>query len=208
MARIILIHGALQGLKSNSDKRGGYLAYKTMLDSKEAVIYWWAIEKAFSHLQWMNPFQYITVYQKEKQLVRSPQQVNLIADYIQNQQPEMLIAHSRGTELVTHYLNTHLLPTSVKRIIFLFGGVSRNSLSINNQLQKRIKNQDLKIINYYCPWDTVLLFTSTFINRCIPAGLFGIDNKFVKNKFYPLYIGINIHMAILKDEDFMMKLLL
>jgi len=214
MAKIVKIHGALQGapLLFNpaplTTRNRGFFKWKKQLDSGKAIVFPWGINKPLTKLQQWNPRNYLTLYLQEKRLVRGQQALQRLDNFLKLHKPEIIVCHSLGTNYFLQYINKFLLLNSVKKIIFVTGGVERNFQITNTAVVKRIESNSLVWINYFCPWDNVLPFTSLFLSRKIAAGLFGTNNPYVKNEFVflPIPLGRNSHMRIINDEGFINKI--
>ncbi len=206
MAKIVLLHGTLQGVPvlyktaALKTKYGGFSGWKTLLDSGDAIFLPWGIVKPLAFFQQLNPRSYIDTYFQEKNIAHSKQAQQKLNDFLSLQNPEIIVCHSRGTDYFLQYINNFPLGKSVKKIVFVMGGVQRDFEITNLEVLQRIKNKTLTWSNYFCPWDNVLLFTSLFLNRNIAAGLFGTSNPYVTNHFFPLPMSLNPHMKVVNDK--------
>ncbi|SRR5258708_6783410 len=213
MAKVVLLHGTLQGVPifyktaSLNTKYGGFSGWKALLNSGDAVFLPWGISKPLTFFQQLNPKSYIDIYFQEKNLAHSKQTLRKLHDFLLLQYPEIIVCHSRGADYFLQYVNNFPLGKSVKKIVFVMGGVQRDFQITNLDVLQRIKNKKLVWINYFCPWDNVLPFTSLFLNKKIAAGLFGTSNPYVVNRFFLLYMSFNPHMKVINDKRFIDEIL-
>ncbi len=96
-----------------------------------------------------------------------------LKEFFSHNNPEIVMCHSMGCQFLANYLQTNLLPSSVRKIILLQGDTSRLTQF----------NTTVPIISSYCYWDYTL-WVSVILNRYLPIGLVG--SKTVNNKFLVL----------------------
>lgn len=174
-----------------------------MLDDGTADIFRWDQVYDFIVKEAINPNSYVEVYRKERKLIHSTEMQKGLYNKILTFEPEVIVCHSLGCELLLKTLrSSSTLPPFIKKIAFSQADISHNA-SIPRLVKKRIQEGELSLINYYCPWD-ILLMASTFMNKRPRSGLKGHkDTRHVKNTFFPLYKTINLHQSGIADELFL-----
>lgn len=198
MAKFILIHGYGSGANYSIFKKYPedleFSGFKKVLDSKDAVFFRWFKVYNFSFLQTLNPWTHVKLYLTEKKDVAKNEIIEELNKTITQEKPEIIICHSMGSLLLKNYLEKNTLPDSVKKIVLVQADIPHNSSF----------NTSIKITDFFCFWDPSLI-CSLFINRSIPAGLFGLKSP-SRNVFFPLLRLPNIHLASIKSKKLLEKI--
>jgi hypothetical protein len=196
--KTFLIHGSAVMatyplIRPNLSPHLGFAIFEKQLEDGEAMLFRWGKEKHYSALGLFNPFEYLTLYREEHVLATSKQTHENLLKQLEEYQPTVIVCHSMGGSLLYQFSQNHSLPSSVKTIIFVQADVCRNSKIPQNW-------EHITIKNVWCFWDQAL-WESLFVNRYLPAGLFGLTSKNVQNIFMPLYLTLNLHESPLHDPN-------
>jgi pimeloyl-ACP methyl ester carboxylesterase len=196
--KTLLIHGygvlaTYPFIRPKQSPHLGFRVFQDQLNQGQSLLFRWGMERKYSFWEMLNPLEYLALYQEEKQLSHHTQTFKNLALALKTHQPETVICHSMGGLLFQQFSLTYSLPSSVKQIILVQGDVSR-SLEIPKSWEH------LVVKNVWCFWDQAL-WESVFVNRYLPAGLFGVKAKTVQNIFMPLYRTLNLHESPLHDPE-------
>ncbi len=170
---------------------GGFSIFSAHIKDRKAEVFFWDIEKKYSFLQSINPFENFNLYKSEKQKASSPELLSTLHQTFNKNMPDTVICHSLGCYLFLQYINKYSLPNTVKKIIFIQGDISSKSVINNHALQMLIKKRPVIVINTYCPWD-YNLWGSAILNQYLPIGLGRVLLQGINNKLLPVGI-LNAH---------------
>jgi hypothetical protein len=187
-------------------KRGpaaGFLAFRDRIDDGSAYLFRWGNRIDLSFLQSINPLSYRRVYEEEKSTALSGSTLRELKLKLSEYNPEVLVTHSMGSLMITRYLNeVGSLPSSVRKIVFVQSDTGIRDQIQNNSIISRVSDGDLELIHLYCPWD-VTLWLSAIYNKRIPDGLRRRNSSQFRNKHFPLYRRLNLHMSSIADPGIM-----
>lgn len=170
-------------------------------DRSNTHVFTWALSTNLSFWEAVNPVSYLELYKNELFLSTSPTVLQGLHLKIQEVQPSVMFAHSMGCLLLLFYIEQYSIPTSVKRIIFVQADIPE---ILSKKVEAKLSNRNIKIENFYCPWDQALL-ASTLYHFQKRAGVSGVRSKQVINNFYPLIKLWNLHTAGLRSITFYTK---
>jgi hypothetical protein len=212
MSKIVLIHGNAVGIKFHNirdreTKYGSFSIFKPLVDAGQAVLYGWHfVNEEFDLFQSLNPFEFRRQYFTEKKYCSSNQAWQKLDEFLNAEQPEKIVCHSMGCYLLLLTLNSQGLPTSVKSVYLAQGDFDRNFKITNSTVLDRLASGDLKIYNYYCPWDQMLAL-SVGVNGKAPGGLAGAKEKYFINKLFTKTETTNFHHATICSDEFLQEVL-
>ncbi len=212
--RIVLIHGfgtsvpseliatVTKGVLKFEQEDKGFKAFNELISQGNAKVFSW--NEAFNAKElkeYASVQKYIDLYYREKKKALSDNLQSTFTAFIEKEQPEVIVAHSMGCYLVLGYLDKFDLPKSVKKIFLIQGDFDKKYELKNKAIIKRIENDDLRLINIFCPWDTTLIF-SPFINKLVlPAGLVRMRNPYFVDVLFPLGNDLNLHNSSIQSSD-------
>lgn len=208
--KIVLIHGYGIGIKpvlftSCNTLDAGFESFSSLIKRKKAVTFRWDIPKSLTFLQSFNPYEQLCIYKRElKKALRKEIQQKLY-NFLTHEKPSVAICHSLGARLLMQSINAYGLPKTLTNIIFVQADIPSDFPITDKETIKKLEKKILQIWNFYCVWDPALL-TSFFLNKTIPSGLIGSSNKYVANKFFPLYKRINLHRSSICDGNFVKEI--
>ena len=189
MIKAILIHGYAAGLEASVFRKpfgehSGFIALNDEVQSGIAKSFRWSKNISLTMSACVNPLQYFQLYRDEERLAESPITQSALREFIDRADTTTIICHSLGCRLMISAMNTHGIPESITKIIFLQGDVPTSESITNPAIRDRIIDGLLVIENYFCPWDQSLL-SSAIIHRMNRIGLLGWNERGVTNIFYP-----------------------
>jgi len=202
---LVLVHGYGIGkiapqLIKEAGVTGGFDGFRESVEKGDAFVFRWDVKVRCKIWDFINPIAEYNLYKRERKLAESTDIHAIFHTFLLEHAPKTIVCHSLGCYLLLNYLRKYDLPHSVTRVVFVQADLSRSAESIDKLSEKHIA-----LINYYCPWDYVLL-SSVLFNKYIPAGLFGLSGSYVFNKFHPLR-GLLIHVSSIRDIGFANKIL-
>lgn len=204
----LLIHGYGTHIESAfAQPRGrtaGFYAFEQLMDHGVVDVFRWEIPFKLKFPQNINPFYLLTIYQREKAQLDNKNVFERLDATIKDNNIEILISHSLGSQLLLQYLQNYTPPTSVKRIITIQSDMPR-TFQLPIVIENRLKNGALRWDNYWCWWDQAL-FASCVVNRSWRAGVVGVHHPLVHNSFFPLYRDGNLHISTIIDPEFVKRL--
>jgi hypothetical protein len=172
-----------------SDMRG----FEVFGNIDNCKLFKWGEERNINLLESLNPISAIKLYFEEKQIANSQKIIDKLILEIDSFKPEIIVAHSMGTALLTEVLKQKNF-SFIKKIVFV-----QSDLRLNNEntqtLQELKKN--IKLINVWCFWDQALI-SSVLISGTIPLGLH--TSTIFENYFLPLYKKFNLHESSISDK--------
>ena len=211
MSQILLIHGfginIASPFQSPLGETKGFDCFQDQIANQTAQTFEWSIATKYTFLQSMNPSCYLKTYREEQKKAESYAIHEQLNEMIIKEQPSTIVCHSMGAYLLLNYLEHFESTNSVKDIIFTQADISTNRNLHKLRIYDQLKRNKIKITNYYCQWDPALLSSSIY-NSSLRAGLKGINEDIVCNKFFPLNKHLSAHISPLMDEDFARKCLL
>jgi len=191
MSKIVLIHGYAVDLttpffRSPFGPSASFSAFDEIVTSKEAVVFPWGIERQVNLFQILNPFFLINHYEDEKFLAQARETHERLREFLEHEQPEIIICHSLGCFLLNNYLKNFTLLKSVRAIVV-------------SQSDDTVFPTSISVHNLYCPWDPTLIVSSIY-NKKWRAGLRPARQNNVRDIFFPLYLPINLHTSAIRDK--------
>jgi hypothetical protein len=196
MTKSLLIHGygvlaTYPIIRPQSSPHLGFRVFQNQLNQGSSLLFRWGKKRKYSFPEMLNPLEYLRLYREEKRLAKDPNTFKNLASLLETHQPETIVCHSMGCFLFQQFSLSYSLPLSVKQIILVQADMNRNEETPKNWNTITVKN-------VWCFWDQAL-WESVFVNRYLPAGLFGLKSKTVQNIFFPLYRTLNLHESPLND---------
>jgi hypothetical protein len=202
MAKILLIHGYAAGIAPYSNSaQATFKAFDKMIEAKDAVVFYWALKKTLNIFQFMNPAEQLNVYKLEKEKAQSGALQEELKNTLDVHKPEVIISHSMGAFLLVEFINKHGLPSHVKKIVFVQADISHRFEITDYKTNERLQKGELKWINYYFPLDSAL-WSSSILNRYIPAGLKKCMNRHIESKRFISFKKLNPHLSTICDSAF------
>jgi pimeloyl-ACP methyl ester carboxylesterase len=205
---ILLIHGygthITSAITTHRGRTAGFDAFTPLLDSNSAEVFHWALPFSFSFLESLNLFNLATVYQHEKAQLEDTAIYEKLTQHIVKNNTTTIVGHSLGCELIRRYLTAYPIPPSITKIITIQADMPR-SFELPQQLTQKLNSKKIIWDNYWCWWDHAL-WAGSLVHRQLRAGLFGAKHSGITNKFYPLYLGYNLHISPLIDTEFVKRL--
>ncbi len=202
--KIVIIHGYAVDMEMGVFRRrlgydAGFAAFRSLLDSGDAVMFRWGEHMRFSSLHYINPFAHLRVYNVEKKKATSDRLQHEFSEFMNKEKPDTIVCHSMGSYLLINYINKYGLPDYVRKIVFVQGDIPAGTLITHPDVVRRLEDRELTIYNYHCWWD-ITLISSILINGYIPVGVGGGRFKHITNRFFPLYRTINLHQSSMNDR--------
>jgi hypothetical protein len=200
--KYLLIHGYGIGLqysflKSAEGENAGFGAFDDLIEAGEAKVFRWEMSRKLNFWETINVKTSIKQYNDEMLKIENQEVYDSLQKELTLTQPEAIVCHSAGGFLLLRYLTNHILPSSVKKIVFIQSNIPQDMV-FPDYLQKKLQQKEIKLINLYCYWDQAL-WSLVIIGRQISIGLLGSNNTYVKNIFFPLYKGVNLHTSSIND---------
>lgn len=200
MNNIVLIHG--YGVDVDSPLRhampshAGFSCFQSHLDSGEAVVYRWSEFCEMPLSQTFNPKNHLNIYLRERHKAELDTTHLDLQRFLKQHQPEIIVAHSLGTELLLNQLERNTLPVSVKRIVFHQG-----DLPFDRSIPEKA-SQSIEWINTFAPWDYTLAMSSLF-HRKPRGGQIGWKQPKVTNRLFASFKHPHLHVSGLRDSKFL-----
>lgn len=199
MKKIILIHGYGIGLNAppfckSYGQNVGFEAFDEDIRNKTAIPFRWTLEKTMPFPESLNIFEHINFYNQEKRLTRNANIHYQLDQLLHQENPDLILCHSLGSVLFLNYAQNYQFPSTIKHLIFVQADLSHKTTQFSAQIKEMQNNNQLKITNYYCPYDQALLVTP-ILDGYIPAGLVGISYPKINNILFPLYGRTNLHAS-------------
>jgi hypothetical protein len=198
LSKFCLIHGSMIGAPSmfkstrtNQEelRHGSFRIFSDEIEQGEIDLYRW--NDIYHRNLRYNPISPLLAYIKDRQRVNSLMVQNNLYTHLTNTQPSILIAHSKGCQLIIETFSNLGLPESVKTIVFM-----QSDADDNNALPQLADN--IKIVNLYCPDDATLWFSVLLNNGKIRDGLRPSNHPNITNiKHY----SRGDHNSTLKDKS-------
>lgn len=212
--KILLIHGFGTSVKNeimsltskgflgkNLDYRE-FTAFNHLVKEGNALVFRWNDQFLATKIKDFTSIEkYIDLYRREKSKAVAESTQDSLRKMIDDNNPEIIVCHSMGCFLLLNYLEKNKLNKSVRKIFLVQGDFSRKHQIENKDILKGIEENNLRIINVYCPWDTTLM-VSPFVNRLtLPAGLSRMRNPYIVDVLFPLSNNLNLHNSSIKSRD-------
>lgn len=200
--KYLLIHGYGIGLqysflKSAEGENAGFGAFDDLIEAGDAKVFHWEMSRKLNFWETINVKTSIKQYNVEMLKIENQEVYNSLQKELELTRPEAIVCHSAGGFLLLRYLTNHKLPSSVKKIVFIQSNIPQNMV-FPDYLQEKLQQKKIKLLNLYCYWDQAL-WSLVIIGRQISIGLLGSKNTYVKNIFFPLYKGVNLHTSSIND---------
>ncbi len=208
--RIVFIHGTFcgcefTGFQDDCKSDGGFISLRPFILNKQAKLFYWArIEKKYNFLQSCNPFVLSGIFRSELDYIQTREAVYNLHVFLENEQPDIVVAHSLGCHYLLNMINEYSLPKSVTSIYTLLSEFPYKKQLVDVNTLENLKNNELSWDNYHCFYDPTLI-SSMFISGQIPAGLRKWRQPFVKNHLYFEIPSGNPHTHILRNRKFVNK---
>jgi hypothetical protein len=209
MARIVLIHGYAQGLTNGFrpiPEAGGMRAFTALLETGEAALFEWY--NLYNH-DWRQTFSYqenTSVYFDERKKARNPQTLRQLHEFLMEHEPEVIVCFSMGSYLLLNYIKRYSLPECVTNISFVQADVPIDFKITDHEVLGRLKGGHLVWQNFWCFWDPALSF-SKYLHGKKRAGTGKVKNPLIKNRFFPLYRNVNLHLSSIYDPNLVSRIL-
>ena len=194
MYAIALIHGYAVRLTSPIVRRGfgataGFRAFSEALRTGKATVFRWGLSKEVPFLALLNPVVQWRFYRDELASALSADTQERLRDFLERENPSVIVVHSMGATLLHAYARRHGLPSSVRHVVMVQADLPRGT--------------DLSAFpdahNLYCPWDPTLLVSSLLSWRR-RTGLGPVSGSNVTNHLLPAYRLPNLHTSALRDR--------
>jgi hypothetical protein len=143
----------------------------------------------------------LDIYRRELAIARSTETYQKLAEFLNAEQPEVVVCHSMGCFLFSEYLKRENLPESVRHVIYNQADLPWSGTGFSKEIIERVRAGKLIITNTFCFWDPTL-WSAVFAGGSIRAGLFGMRSPWVRNKFFALFRPFNIHTAAIRSPRF------
>ena len=192
MEKYLLVHGYGIGINSFLQKPkkedGGFKAFSSLVSKGEAVVFRWDEKQELSRIETLSPFSYLDLYRSEKKKSFKASLLGKLDTIVNQVQPSIIVGHSMGAQLIKNYLDLYKPIQSLKLIIWSQADIE-SSVIVSSRIP---------IHNYYCQWDQSL-WTSSFLNLKMRAGLIGASSTSIINYFWPLNKTYNPHTSAICD---------
>lgn len=208
--KIALIHGYGIGIKPTlfttcNALDAGFESFSSLIKRKKAVAFRWDIPKSLTLLQSFNPYKQLCIYKKELKKALQKETQKKLYNFLTHEKPSIVVCHSLGAKLLMQSINAYGLPETPTNIVFVQADIPSDFPITDKETIEKLEKKSLRIWNFYCVWDPALL-ASFFLSKTVPAGLIGSSNKYVTNKFFPLYKRINLHRSSICDGNFVKEI--
>lgn len=164
-----------------------------IFDKTNSHVFEWGEEHNYTFLEALNLWEAIKLYKREKKMVSSKELQESLLNLLELNKPEVVVAHSLGTVLLTQVLKENSAKF-IKKIVFVQSDLGIKSAEL--ELFSHLKQQGVKLINVHCFWDQALI-SSMVLNHSIPLGL--RPDTLFENHFIPLWRTLNLHESSLSD---------
>jgi hypothetical protein len=207
MTEIGLIHGGFVGIRfwqyrDRQTQHGSFSAFSDLLANGSAALHLWSrVNRDLDFWQVHNLPAMFDYYFQERAYTNSEVAYEHLSQFLSEHQPRAIACHSLGCHLILQFLNASNLPDHVKAIYLAQGDFDRDFAITNPDILKRIEQGNLRIYNYYHPWDQMLLI-SIAANRRIAAGLTGTMESYFIDRFFPKITSPNPHHSQLCSQEF------
>lgn len=194
MSSIALIHGYAVRLTSPVVRRGfgamaGFRAFADDLESGEASVFRWGIEKDVPWWALIDPFAQYRFYRDELATAMDAETQGSLKEFLERERPSVIVAHSMGATLLHAFSVAHGLPSFVRKVVLVQADLPHDTdLGVFSET-----------LNLYCPWDPTLTFSMLLSGRC-RAGLCPMSGANVSNQLLPAYLLPNLHTSALRDS--------
>jgi hypothetical protein len=194
MSRIVLLHGfavhlTAPVLRPPFGPSASMTAFDKLVSTGEARVFPWGIDRKVSPVELLLPRVIQKLYKEELDLIHTNELQTNLKLFLEQEQPETIVCHSMGCELLQLHLENFTLPSSVKSIV-----VIQSDLPISTSFRTTVP-----IYHLYCPWDPTLILSSV-TNKSIRAGLLASKNSNVQNVLFPLVRISNLHTSSIRDK--------
>jgi hypothetical protein len=194
MSRIVLLHGFAVHLSSPVIRppfgpSASMSAFDNLVSTGEAKVFPWGIERNVSLIKLLHPSTIQNLYKEELNLIHSKKLQTDLKLFLEQEQPETIVCHSMGCELLQRHLNTFTLPASVKSIVTI-----QSDLPVGTSFHTSVP-----IHHLYCPWDPTLILSS-IVNNSLRAGLLSSKYSNGRNMLFPLVRLSNLHTSSIRDK--------
>lgn len=194
MSRIVLLHGFAVHLTAPVVRppfgpSASMSAFDNLVSTGEARVFPWGIERKVSPVELLRPSVIQKLYKEELDLIHTDELQTNLKLFLEQEQPETIVCHSMGCELLQLHLENFNLPPSVKSIV-----VIQSDLPIGTSFRTSVP-----IHHLYCPWDPTLILSSV-TNKSIRAGLLTHKQSNAKNVLFPLVRLSNLHTSSIRDK--------
>jgi hypothetical protein len=193
MSKIALLPGFAVGLTSSLrpslGPTAGFRAFASLIQSGEAAVFPWRIERRVPPWILLNPFFLRAHYRAELALAGAATTHRRLADFLAKEKPAVVVCHSMGCFLLNEYLKENSLPSSVKNIVMV-----QSDLPVTAKANGRAP----AVYNLYCPWDPTLLI-SLMNSEVLRAGQTSWRQPHVRNILFPLRRPFNLHTSSIRD---------
>jgi len=210
-SQIVLVHGNANGIEfelfGRHKKYADFLGFKNEIDIETAKIYrWHYINQKYNLLNTLNLFKFSQLYFEERKYCSNPNALKTMQEFIEIEQPTILLGHSLGAFQIFNYLNNFDIPSSLKKIVFVQGAFPSHEKITNPKIIQRIENKSLVIENYHSPFDQMLwIYTIAHFHQ--PGGLYGAKDTCISNIEYTRFGPGNPHLWTVHNREFAQQIL-
>jgi len=193
MTSIALIHGYAVNLTSPFIRRGfgetaGFTAFADDLHDGTAALFRWGLSEEVSWLGLVDPVGQLLFYRAELATALSAETQARLREFLEYEQPTVIVVHSMGATLLYAYARANGLPSSVRHVVLVQADLPWDA--------------DLDVFpavhNLYCPWDPTLVASSAIYGRR-RAGLGPVPGNNVINLLLPANRPPNLHTSAVRD---------
>lgn len=193
MKSIALIHGYAVNLTSPVVRRGfgetaGFTAFAEDVRSGTAAVFRWGLSEDVSWLGLVDPVGQLLFYRAELATALSAETHARLREFLEREQPAVIVVHSMGATLLLAYAREHGLPAAVRHVVMV-----QADLPLDADL-----GVFPAVYNLYCPWDPTLM-ASSLLSRRTRAGLAPVPGGNVTNLLLPAYRLPNLHTSAVRD---------
>jgi hypothetical protein len=187
--KVFAIHGSMLGVRSilkSKQKLSQQLVdgmcsmFHDEIVSNDPKVHLFKWMGAHNESEVLNPLAGLQTYLEEAQLIKGIDLQNRLYSELGLYQPNVIIAHSMGCQLLLNVINNNGLPDEVRYIVTINSDAPSSATINNPRVVNRISNGSLKWINLYALDPT--LASSTLINKEPRAGLIGAKSQLAINQ--------------------------
>ena len=181
------------------DDDAGFNAFRGEIIRGDVKIFRWGIRRYVPFRDLIQVLPVLRLYREEERRALSKEWQEKLYQFLYESQIETVICHSLGSRFLFDMINTLGLPKNVRKIIFVQADIDQKQRIQDTSVLKRINQQDLVLMNIYCPWDQSLL-ASSLLQRKTRFGMRKVHHSSIQNLFLPLTTFPNLHTSSMKSE--------
>lgn len=200
--RVLLIHGFANGIRfsvfrSRRGEDAGFSAFKEMIRAGDAAVFHWDIVEDATFWQSLTPKFALEIYRREFEKAQGEETLGALHAALTETQPQVVICHSMGCQLLLNELERFELPGSVRKVLFVQADLPR-TFHLSAHATAFLSREGAAWFSLYCPWDPTLLVSAMW-NRRWRAGLLRTKTAGVQNLLFPLWLPWNLHTSSIRD---------